>query len=89
MLTNPNTCGLFERDIIAIADAVHEAGGYFYCDGANFTPLSGACAPAIWALMPCTLICTRHFRRRMAAAAGAGPTVLSERLAGLRPAACG
>ncbi len=30
MLTNPNTCGLFEREIKAIADAVHEAGGYFY-----------------------------------------------------------
>ena len=44
MLTNPNTCGLFERDIIAIADAVHEAGGYFYCDGAISTPLSDACA---------------------------------------------
>src|SRR5271170_8171315 len=30
MLTNPNTCGLFETDIVAIAEAVHEAGAYFY-----------------------------------------------------------
>jgi glycine dehydrogenase subunit 2 len=34
MLTNPNTCGLFESDIVEIARAVHEAGGYFYGDGA-------------------------------------------------------
>jgi len=45
MLTNPNTCGLFERDIIAIADAVHEAGAYFYCDGANLTAIVGKARP--------------------------------------------
>ena len=31
MLTNPNTCGLFEREIVAIAEAVHDAGAFFYC----------------------------------------------------------
>ena len=46
MLTNPNTCGLFERDIIAIADAVHDAGAYFYCDGANFNAIVGRVRPA-------------------------------------------
>ena len=45
MVTNPNTCGLFERDIREIADAVHEAGGYFYCDGANFNALVGKIRP--------------------------------------------
>ena len=35
MLTNPNTCGLFEPEVIEIAAAVHEAGAFFYCDGAN------------------------------------------------------
>ena len=45
MVTNPNTCGLFERDIRAIADAVHEAGGYFYCDGANFNAIAGKVRP--------------------------------------------
>ena len=45
MLTNPNTCGLFERDIIEIAAAVHEAGGYFYCDGANFNAIVGKVKP--------------------------------------------
>ncbi len=46
MLTNPNTCGLFENDIIEIADAVHAAGAYFYCDGANFNAIVGKVRPA-------------------------------------------
>jgi glycine dehydrogenase subunit 2 len=41
MLTNPNTCGLFEREIVDIASAVHAAGAYFYCDGANFNAIVG------------------------------------------------
>jgi glycine dehydrogenase subunit 2 len=45
MLTNPNTCGLFERDILEIADAVHTAGAFFYCDGANFNALVGRVRP--------------------------------------------
>ena len=45
MVTNPNTCGLFETDIIEIADLLHEAGGYFYCDGANFNALVGKVKP--------------------------------------------
>jgi len=39
MLTNPNTLGLFERDIEAIADLVHDAGGLLYYDGANLNAL--------------------------------------------------
>jgi len=46
MVTNPNTCGLFEREIIEIADLLHKAGGYFYCDGANFNALVGKVRPA-------------------------------------------
>jgi glycine dehydrogenase subunit 2 len=46
MLTNPNTCGLFEREIIEIADAVHAAGAFFYCDGANFNAIVGRVRPA-------------------------------------------
>jgi glycine dehydrogenase subunit 2 len=45
MLTNPNTCGLFERDIVEIAAAVHAAGAFFYCDGANFNALVGRVRP--------------------------------------------
>lgn len=46
MVTNPNTCGLFETDIVAISDALHRAGGYFYCDGANFNALVGKIRPS-------------------------------------------
>src|SRR3546814_19865127 len=45
MITNPNTCGLFEREMKAISDAVHAAGGYVYCDGANFNALVGRVRP--------------------------------------------
>jgi glycine dehydrogenase subunit 2 len=39
MLTNPNTLGVFERNIDEIANIVHEAGGLLYYDGANLNPL--------------------------------------------------
>jgi len=45
MITNPNTCGLFERDLKRISDAVHDAGGYVYCDGANFNAIVGRVRP--------------------------------------------
>ncbi len=45
MITNPNTCGLFERDLKEISDAVHAAGGYVYCDGANFNAIVGRVRP--------------------------------------------
>ena len=46
MITNPNTCGLFERDIAGIAEAVHAAGALVYCDGANFNAIAGRVRPA-------------------------------------------
>ena len=46
MLTNPNTCGLFEDEIVEIAAAVHRAGAFFYCDGANFNAIVGRVRPA-------------------------------------------
>ncbi len=45
MVTNPNTLGIFEREIAAIADAVHEAGALLYCDGANMNALLGVAKP--------------------------------------------
>jgi glycine dehydrogenase subunit 2 len=45
MLTNPNTLGLFERDITDIADIVHDAGGLLYYDGANLNALLGRARP--------------------------------------------
>ena len=41
MLTNPNTLGLFEEDIIEIVRIVHDKGGVVYCDGANLNALAG------------------------------------------------
>ncbi len=45
MLTNPNTLGLFEKDILKISEAVHQAGGLMYMDGANLNALLGVVRP--------------------------------------------
>ncbi len=45
MMTNPNTLGLFEKQIPAIGKMVHEAGGLMYYDGANLNPMLGAARP--------------------------------------------
>lgn len=45
MLTNPNTLGIFEKDILEIAKLVHEAGGLLYYDGANLNPILGLARP--------------------------------------------
>ncbi len=45
MLTNPNTCGLFEDQSAEIADVIHDAGAYFYLDGANMNALLGRVRP--------------------------------------------
>jgi glycine dehydrogenase subunit 2 len=45
MLTNPNTCGLFEKDIVEIAGIVHGAGGRLYYDGANLNAILGTTRP--------------------------------------------
>ena len=45
MLTNPNTLGIFEREIEEIAEIVHEAGGLLYYDGANLNAILGKVRP--------------------------------------------
>jgi glycine dehydrogenase subunit 2 len=45
MLTNPNTLGLFEEDIVEMAKIVHEAGGLLYYDGANANAILGIARP--------------------------------------------
>jgi len=47
MLTNPNTLGLFEENILEISDIIHKAGGLLYYDGANFNPLLGITKPSL------------------------------------------
>lgn len=46
MITNPNTCGKFEKNIKEIADLIHSVGAYFYCDGANYNAIVGKVKPA-------------------------------------------
>ena len=45
MLTNPNTLGLFEKEVKEIADLIHKAGGLLYYDGANFNAIMGKVKP--------------------------------------------
>ncbi len=45
MLTNPNTGGLFEEDILEISSIIHEAGGLLYYDGANLNAIVGVTRP--------------------------------------------
>jgi len=45
MLTNPNTLGIFEKDIHRIAEIVHQRGGLVYMDGANMNALLGKFRP--------------------------------------------
>lgn len=45
MITNPNTLGIFEKNIQAIADVVHKKGGLVYLDGANLNALMGIAKP--------------------------------------------
>jgi len=45
MLTNPNTLGLFEENILEVAEIIHKNGGLLYYDGANFNPLLGITTP--------------------------------------------
>jgi len=45
MLTNPNTLGLFDPQILEITEAVHSVGAYAYCDGANMNAILGIARP--------------------------------------------
>ena len=86
MLTNPNTCGLFERDIMEIADAVHEAGAYFYCDGANFNAIAGRVRPGDLGIDAMHINLHKTFSTPHGGGGpGAGPVVLSAALAPFAP----
>jgi len=81
MLTNPNTCGLFERDIIEIAELIHGVGGYFYCDGANFNALVGRVRPGDLGVDAMHINLHKTFSTPHGGGGpGSGPTVLSDAL---------
>jgi glycine dehydrogenase subunit 2 len=86
MITNPNTCGLFEPDIKEIADAVHAAGAYFYCDGANFNAIVGKVRPGDLGVDAMHINLHKTFSTPHGGGGpGAGPTVLSAALAPFAP----
>jgi glycine dehydrogenase subunit 2 len=86
MITNPNTCGLFEPEIKNIADAIHAAGAYFYCDGANYNAIVGKVRPGDLGVDAMHINLHKTFSTPHGGGGpGAGPTVLSEALAPFAP----
>ncbi len=86
MLTNPNTCGLFENEIIEIAEAVHAAGAYFYCDGANFNALVGRVRPGDLGIDAMHINLHKTFSTPHGGGGpGAGPVMLAEALVPYAP----
>jgi len=86
MLTNPNTCGLFEPEVVEIAAAVHAAGAFFYCDGANFNAIMGVVRPGDLGIDAMHINLHKTFSTPHGGGGpGAGPVVLSEALAPFAP----
>jgi glycine dehydrogenase subunit 2 len=86
MITNPNTCGLFEPDMKAISEAVHAAGGFVYCDGANFNAIVGKVRPGDLGIDAMHINLHKTFSTPHGGGGpGSGPVVLSEALAPFAP----
>ncbi len=86
MLTNPNTCGLFEPRVIEMAEATHRAGAYFYCDGANFNAIAGRVRPGDLGIDAMHINLHKTFSTPHGGGGpGAGPVVLSAALAPFAP----
>jgi glycine dehydrogenase subunit 2 len=86
MLTNPNTCGLFERRTREMADAAHKVGAYFYCDGANFNAIAGRVRPGDLGVDAMHINLHKTFSTPHGGGGpGAGPVVLSAALAPFAP----
>jgi len=87
MVTNPNTCGLFERDVLEISRLTHEAGAFFYCDGANFNAIVGRVRPGDLGVDAMHINLHKTFSTPHGGGGpGAGPVVLSAALAPYAPA---
>ena len=86
MITNPNTCGLFENDMLEIAEAVHGIGGFLYCDGANFNAIVGRVRPGDLGIDCMHLNLHKTFSTPHGGGGpGSGPVVLSQALAPYAP----
>jgi glycine dehydrogenase subunit 2 len=87
MLTNPNTLGLFERDITEIAKALHSVGGLLYYDGANFNSIVGVVRPGDMGFDIVHLNLHKTFATPHGGGGpGSGPLAVSERLERFLPA---
>ena len=86
MLTNPNTLGLFERDIREVADLVHSVGGLLYNDGANLNPILGKCRPGDMGFDVVHVNVHKTFSTPHGGGGpGAGPVLVSEKLVPFLP----
>jgi glycine dehydrogenase subunit 2 len=86
MITNPNTCGLFEPDMIAISEAVHAAGALVYCDGANFNAIVGRVRPGDLGIDAMHINLHKTFSTPHGGGGpGSGPVVFSEALTPFAP----
>ena len=81
MMTNPSTCGVFERQVEAIAKAVHGAGGLLYYDGANLNAILGKVRPGDMGFDVIHMNLHKTFATPHGGGGpGAGPVGVSERL---------
>lgn len=88
MVTNPNTCGLFENDVREMAEAAHAAGAFFYCDGANFNAIVGRVRPGDLGIDCMHLNLHKTFSTPHGGGGpGSGPVALSAALAPFAPVA--
>ena len=86
MLTNPNTLGLFETEILEIAAAVHDAGGLLYYDGANLNAITGQCRPGDMGFDVVHLNLHKTFSTPHGGGGpGAGPVLVKKRLKAFLP----
>jgi len=81
MLTNPNTCGVFEKDIIEMSNLIHEAGGLLYYDGANLNAIVGKCRPGDMGFDVCHINLHKTFSTPHGGGGpGAGPVGVTKEL---------
>ena len=86
MLTNPNTLGLFEEQVLEVAETVHAAGGLMYGDGANLNALLGVARPGDLGFDVMHFNLHKTFTTPHGGGGpGSGPVGVSERLAPFLP----